>query len=207
MGFCNTLAILFLSLLNINNAFVTTSVIFITESLIFPLFIISRKHTRALFLSQQKKEKLVSETISPLPPNNKYLEILPGKNKFKLLFMILPLSLLEITSTLCSTSLREESLSSFDLTSKVLLIIFTTGLSKIILHYKYHKHHLVGVIILFFGVGIFVFLELLNVNNFKKNYNFFVMTMLYQVITALQECFEKYLMEKKICSSSYYCVL
>ena len=199
MGFCNTSAIIFLSLLQkqeFNHPFVTIAIIFLAESLIFFFFLISKQRT----ISQKTKN-----TITPLiHANNNKLQILPGKHKIKLLFMILPLSLFEYSSTLCSTYLRGKNLSLFDLTNKVLLIVITTCLSMIILKYKYYKHHLVGIITLFIGVVIFTLLDYISIPVDNKDNNtivtvllFCFLTILYQVITALQECFEKYLMESK----------
>ena len=116
--------------------------------------------------------------------------------------MILPLCLFEYSSTLCSSVLRATNVSFLELIIKVLLIVFTTGLSSLILKYKYHKHHLVAVIILLIGVIIFTILEfvynLVNIPNDSIIITQYIfLSILYQLITSLQECFEKYLMEYK----------
>ena len=116
--------------------------------------------------------------------------------------MILPLCLFEYSSTLCSSVLRATNVSFLELIIKVLLIVFNTGLSSLILKYKYHKHHLVAVIILLIGVIIFTILEfvynLVNIPNDSIIITQYIfLSILYQLITSLQECFEKYLMEYK----------
>ena len=205
MGFFSSSAIVFISLLNsmkFIHPFFIIATLFFSATFIFFFFIIPKKLSHSSEIPQKvTKTSNISNVFIPIHSNNS-LEILPGEDKLKLFLMILPLCLFEYSSTLCSSVLRETNVSFLELIIKVLLIVFTTGLSSLILKYRYHKHHLVAVIILLIGVVIFTILEFVyGLMNIPKESTiiakYFFLSILYQLITSLQECFEKCLMEKK----------
>ena len=128
--------------------FFIIATLFFSETFIFFFFIITKKLSHSSEIPKKvTKTSNISNVFIPIHSNNS-LEILPGKDKLKLFLMILPLCLFEYSSTLCSSVLRETNVSFLELIIKVLLIVFTTGLSS-----------LIAVIILLIGVVIFTILE------------------------------------------------
>lgn len=190
--------------------FIIIFVLFLSESFIFILHLIQTKKTKI----QKEKEPPDKEDLDLLHKNNnstldkttsKDLEFLPGSQKLKLFFMICSLCLFEYLTTICSSILRETNVSLFELIIKVLLILFTTILSKKILKYQYHKYHLFGCGVLVIGVIIFTILEFsLKLVNIPSDSGiialYFCLSIAYQILTAVQECSEKYLMDFRFVS-------
>ena len=190
--------------------FIIIFVLFLSESVIFILYLIQTKNTKF----QKEKEQLGKQYVDLLYNDDnansnevisKTLEILPGRQKLKLFIMICSLCLFEYSTTICSSILRETNVSLFELIIKVLLILFTTVLSRKILHYQYHKYHLFGCGVLLIGVIIFTVLEFsLSLVNISSDAGvialYFGLSIAYQILTALQECSEKYLMDFKFVS-------
>ena len=77
----------------------------------------------------------------------------------------------------------------------------TSGLSILILKYKFHKYHIVGVIIVLVGILIYTIIEIA-ITDFTIIKGSMIalycgLTVLVQLFTGVQECMEKYLMDKQ----------
>ena len=78
---------------------------------------------------------------------------------------------------------------------KGIFIIILIILCMLVLHFKYYKHHLVAIMIIFFGLIIDSIVN----TKYKEDMNvylYIVLMFLCSLFEALQDVLEKYLMEK-----------
>lgn len=103
--------------------------------------------------------------------------------------------------TLTRISLVDETLENVvDSEIRIIQIVFISVLSKIFLHYPFHRHHAVSLS--FIAVGM-ILICLKSFRNISPNYENIINTILYLVcylLYVIQDIIEKYVMEKEYIS-------
>ena len=154
---------------------------YIAETLTLTFFFIQRKNTIRI--------------------NTHGLEIIPGSQKQKIqsLIIIFILACVDFLASLGNHYIRNnEILALIDLAKRSISLIVATFLSILILHYAYYRHHWLGLIIISFGVLVYVIQELPDSADISLNVSWY--TLLFTILTAYLseagiEVFEKYLMD------------
>ena len=154
---------------------------YIAETLTLTFFFIQRKNTIRI--------------------NTHGLEIIPGSQKQKIqsLIIIFILACVDFLASLGIHYIRNNAiLDLIDLAKRSISLIVATFLSILILHYAYYRHHWLGLIIISFGVLVYVIQELPNSANISLNVSWY--TLIFTILTAYLseagiEVFEKYLMD------------
>ena len=138
---------------------------------------------------------LIKQLIFPVKINNNYQSKL---NFFgtRILFYIF-LAILDFSSEILNqmtedffSNIQENFFNAF----QIIVLIF---LCKIILHYKYYKHHGLGLGLELLGLVLLSLSDLSKSNN-VPTYNFFLFitfSLVVQIIFSIQECVEKYVMD------------
>ena len=146
----------------------------------------------------EKKEKI--ETQTDEIEKKEEVEV-PKMSKIKTILMILPICFLDCSTLIILPILRETEVSFFELDYRALLILVTSGLSILILKYKFKKYSIAGIILTLGGIVIYTIIEIIVTGFSSKKSNYILLCILLmilvQLMTSLQECFEKYLMEIK----------
>ena len=163
------------------NSIVTIFCMYIAETLTLTFFFIQRKNTIRI--------------------NAQGLELIPGSQKQKIqsLIIIFILACVDFLASLGIHFIRNDPiLDIIDLAKRSISLIVATFLSILILHYAYYRHHWLGLIIISFGILIYVIQELFNRDNISLNVRWY--TLLFKILTAYLseagiEVFEKYLMD------------
>ena len=154
---------------------------YIAETLTLTFFFIQRKNTIRI--------------------GTRGLEIIPGSQKQKIQSLII-IFILACVDFLASHGIHYISnnviLDLIDLAKRSISLIVATFLSILILHYAYYRHHWLGLIIISFGILIYVIQELFNSTNISLNVSWY--TLIFTILTAYLseagiEVFEKYLMD------------
>ena len=118
--------------------------------------------------------------------------------------IIIPICLIDCSSIIILSILREGDYSFFELDYRVLLIMITAIYSTFILQSKYYLHHILAYILVLIGIIGYSIVEYTQIDLSKESKNriilFFGLMVLLQFLTGFQECYEKYLMNIKFIS-------
>ena len=131
---------------------------------------------------------------------------LPRKAKIKLILLFVALHFCEGMAISASLAVKEIELTFLELIIRGLLILFTMFFSMKILKYKYAKHHFLAITFIILGIFIYSLCECLNLSDSTDNINvrawisYIICIFIVQILTALQECIEKYMMDYKYLS-------
>lgn len=165
---------------------------------------------------EKEKIKLIDPTQSLASTKTEYKEEesipsfqaitgLPRKAKIKLILLFIGLHLCEGSAITASFAVKEIELTFLELIIRGLLILFTMFFSMKILKYKYSKHHFFGISFIILGIFTYSLCECLNISGKKVTdvrawISYILIIFLVQIVTALQECIEKYMMDYKYIS-------
>ena len=131
---------------------------------------------------------------------------LPRKEKIKLILLFVALHFCEASAITASLAVKEIELTFLELIIRGLLILFTMFFSMKILKYKYAKHHFFAITFIILGIFIYSLCECLNLSDSTDDINvrawisYIICIFIVQIVTALQECVEKYMMDYKYLS-------
>ena len=165
----------------------------LSESSVFIFYLIQRYRSDVISRDSARNQIYVDKLAL------EKTEMLPGKNKLKLVMKIIPICLIDCSSIIILSILREGDYSFFELDYRVLLIMITSIYSIFILHFKYYLHHFLSYALLLFGIIGYSIVEFIQIDLSKQSKGriilFFCLMILLQLMNGFRECYEKYLME------------
>lgn len=207
-----------------SHPFMFTWLVFVSESFILIIYFLSRRphiikpkdklntmlnNSQDISLIPQECQSISShmkqtkDYIMKNPQDSK--PIIVGNITKKIILQIGTCVLLDYISCAGTLINRETNIYFLDFAVKALLIFFTS-LFSIKLKFQFHKHHVVGILIVLVGIFIFTLNEILDVFILEPNSTnleaiitwlpfFICLAVVVQLLTAGQECNEKYMMQ------------
>ena len=148
---------------------------FLTEALAFPIY----------FYYSKKQRK---------PVTNKLIQA-PNKSNPFIIFLVILISICDLIHNILDWIPANQSKVILDIFSG-LFILMLAGLCILILKYKYHRHHLIGIGIMY--TGLFLDSIVYHADDKEKDSLVFniVICVFINVSKAFHDVYEKYLMDK-----------
>lgn len=174
------------------------------ESFAVIVFLIQKKMNKSIY-QEKGDDKKYSGNIK-LAMTSKYtIEFFPGNDKKHLFWCLVGISLFSCMNSLFFFILRGIGNTDYcTFLGNCILIYFVCFLSKRILHYKFHRHHLLGLGINSVGIIINTLVTILSLykgfGSWIINIIVLLVSVLNFIMISLQECLEKYMIDYKYLS-------
>lgn len=182
-----------------HHPFFVAWLMFLSETLQIFLYCIHRyRSKRKALVATESQIQQVDPKEEMKNDSSPYVPTYQKKFTIKIFLVIFGLHILDATYCIITSILRETKLTFSDLMVKSLFIIPTSIISSRTLHFKYFKHHYLGIGIIIFGIVIYTINDILyiqfEINDFLLDLGLIVIA---QIAVSIQECGEKYLMHFK----------
>ena len=153
------------------------TIMFLTEALAFPIYFYYSK-------TQRKPERVTNELMQA-----------PNKANPFIIFLVVLISICDLLHNILDWVPLNQSKVILDIFSGLFILILA-GLCILILKYKYHRHHLIGIGIMY--TGLFLDSIVYHADDKKKSGLLFniVISVFINVSKAFHDVYEKYLMDK-----------
>lgn len=182
--------------------FVVIWMMFIAECSIITFYFIQRK----LSSTSSIRETIVSENLltSIETVQGIKLELIPGQKKIKSILLIIMCLFLDLSASTSLNIIRQTSdIKYLELMLRLFALLASTALCIWLLKYKYYIHHFVGIAFIFIGLIGYTIINTVFILETQFSWEivgYFMLFLLFYLVSSIQEVTEKYLMHYKYLS-------